>query len=297
VSAVLLVGGLVVLALQNTAPSLPLVLVGIRTPVLPLAVWLLGAIALGALTTGLFILLIGGGGNPRTAQGNRRRWQVRSNPADATRRPRRGADPRRPAPQPHNFAARDATPPKGQPDQDWEDWGQRSPVSQWQDWDQAPQADTRRPQGQQAQANETFDQIATGWDEPAADYRPAGVSPVDDALEEIAEGWEDWEDPEVARRDNAPESRPIYEVRRSPESVSKAGTGYSYRYRSADDLRRQPAAAPAPDPVDADDAADEAAGLDAPEVGPDGVYDADYRVIVPPSRSLDDEPDLEGDRP
>ena len=88
-------------------------------------------------------------------------------------------------------------------------------------------------------------------------------------------------------------------MRRSPESVSKSGTSYSYRYRSADDLRRQPSSteATSSDPIDADDAAidDQDAGLDAPEVGPDGVYDADYRVIIPPSRPLEEDPDLQGD--
>ncbi|MEM1427206.1 MAG: hypothetical protein AAGF75_11715, partial [Cyanobacteria bacterium P01_H01_bin.130] len=197
--------------------------------------------------------------------------------------------------------------PPGQPYEDWEDWGQRSPASQWQNWEQAPQDASRasressrripkRQQQAENQAAADFEDIAAGWDDRAANspYRPAGASPVDDALDEIAEGWEDWEDPEEARRDNAPESRPIYEVRRSPESVSKSGTSYSYRYRSADDLRRQPSSAKVsasePESVDAN-AEEEEPGLDVPEVGPDGVYDADYRVIIPPSRPLEEDAD------
>jgi hypothetical protein len=49
---VALVGGaaLVTFAVQNTTPRLALVFLGGRTVALPLAVWLVGAIALGALT-------------------------------------------------------------------------------------------------------------------------------------------------------------------------------------------------------------------------------------------------------
>lgn len=46
-----IVGGLVIFALENAAPVVPLVILGTETLALPLAVWLLGAIAAGALTT------------------------------------------------------------------------------------------------------------------------------------------------------------------------------------------------------------------------------------------------------
>jgi uncharacterized integral membrane protein len=311
---------LIVFAIQNTVPSLPLVILGFRTPMLPLAVWLIGAIALGALTTTVLVG-VSGNINAMPAKSNRRRWQVRSKPEHPPRAP----DPRqrpfrqRPVNEPrftrdYGDAPRDR--PPGQPDEDWADWGQRFPASQWQDWEQAPQDPTRasqdptrripkRQQQAESQASEDFEDIATGWDDRATNtpYRPTGASPVEDALDEIAEGWEDWEDPEEARRDNAPESRPIYEVRRSPESVSKSGTSYSYRYRSADDLRRQPSSTQVsssepPESADADAVdSNPDLGLDAPEVGPDGVYDADYRVIIPPSRPLEEDADLEGDRP
>ncbi|NJN22231.1 MAG: hypothetical protein HC812_14930, partial [Leptolyngbya sp. RL_3_1] len=252
-------------------------------------------------------------GNPRTgaAQGNRRRWQVRSNPADPARRPspRQDAAPRRPVARPHNFAVRDDAPrPQTQPYEDWQEWDQRSPASQWQDWDRAaPSPDPSRiPERQrraQAQAEETFEDIATGWDPRSTQTtdRPSGVSPVDDALDEIAEGWEDWEDPEAARQDNAPESRPIYEVQRSPESVSKSGTHYSYRYRSADDFSRRakPPADDGAEPVEAATTIDAEPDprLDTPEVEEEGVYDADYRVIIPPSRPLEDDPERDDDHP
>jgi hypothetical protein len=317
VGTILTVAGLVVLAVQNTTPRLALVILGARTPVLPLAVWLLGAIALGALTAVVLITVtapLSGAAPPS----NRRRWQVKPEPSGPSRRPassqgaasRRRPPPNRPA---TNFTA-DSFPdrdrPNSQPYEDWEDWGQRSPASQWQDWDRAAQGQSqrssrpipKRQQRAQAQAEEVFEDIATGWDERAAATpppRPTGVSPVEEALEDIAEGWEDWDDPEEIRRDNAPEPRSIYEVQRSPESVSKSGTHYSYRYRTADDLRRRPSD-PEAEPAEAATTVDEAdpvTPLDVPEVGPDGVYDADYRVIIPPSRPLEDDSEQDGDRP
>ncbi|NJN22996.1 MAG: hypothetical protein HC812_19775 [Leptolyngbya sp. RL_3_1] len=65
VGAVLLVSGLGVFAVQNTAPSLPLLILGSRTPVLPLALWLLGAI--GLLGTVLFRQDAMGGGDAKLA--------------------------------------------------------------------------------------------------------------------------------------------------------------------------------------------------------------------------------------
>ncbi|NJO77382.1 MAG: hypothetical protein HC827_01920 [Cyanobacteria bacterium RM1_2_2] len=46
----LIVGGLVAFAIQNLTP-IALVVLGTRTLALPLAVWVLGALAAGALTT------------------------------------------------------------------------------------------------------------------------------------------------------------------------------------------------------------------------------------------------------
>ncbi len=53
------VGGLTIFALQNTSPSLSLVFLGMRTLALPLSVWILAAIALGALTAGAITILFG----------------------------------------------------------------------------------------------------------------------------------------------------------------------------------------------------------------------------------------------
>ncbi|MGQ4648044.1 hypothetical protein [Lyngbya aestuarii] len=54
---VLVVGGLALFALYNWSPVLPLVFLGMKTPTLPVAVWIGGAITAGALTS-LFLQLL-----------------------------------------------------------------------------------------------------------------------------------------------------------------------------------------------------------------------------------------------
>ncbi|MGB3206888.1 MAG: LapA family protein, partial [Crinalium sp.] len=46
-----LVGGLSLLVLQNLSPVLPIVFLGMKTQALPLATWILGALAAGFLTS------------------------------------------------------------------------------------------------------------------------------------------------------------------------------------------------------------------------------------------------------
>ncbi|WP_027269245.1 hypothetical protein, partial [Leptolyngbya sp. PCC 6406] len=78
VVTLLLVAVLVTFALQNTTPVLPLVFLGGRTVALPLAIWIMGAIALGSITALILIGLVSGiGGSP---QKSRRRWRVQPEP-------------------------------------------------------------------------------------------------------------------------------------------------------------------------------------------------------------------------
>lgn len=51
------VGGLTLFALSNLSPVLPLVFLGMQTPALPLAIWVGGAIAAGAITSFFLRLL------------------------------------------------------------------------------------------------------------------------------------------------------------------------------------------------------------------------------------------------
>lgn len=54
-----MLGGLTIFALQNTSPSLPLVFLGTTSIALPLSVWIVAAIALGAFTAWIVANLFG----------------------------------------------------------------------------------------------------------------------------------------------------------------------------------------------------------------------------------------------
>ncbi|MGB5972431.1 MAG: hypothetical protein WBG38_03890, partial [Nodosilinea sp.] len=56
---VLVLGLVVLLGVQNLAPELPLIFFGSGTQALPLGVWLVGAVLLGALTTLVLTALLG----------------------------------------------------------------------------------------------------------------------------------------------------------------------------------------------------------------------------------------------
>ena len=312
VVALLIVCGLVTFALQNTSPVIPLVFLGVRTVALPLAVWLSGAIALGAITT----LLLSGFTDLRglTSKRPRRRWQVRPDasadrpeptgfrppPRDIPREPRREPPRRtegsfrsstRPQPESRDTAAAD----------NWEAWGQRTPANQWEDWSQvsndasAGRGVSRRQRQDREKATNAIEDMSQGWDNSAQDtvYVPPGGSSVEDALDEIAEGWEDW------------------------ESETPAGTAYSYGYQGREAATRADSIYAPPDDagqgvVDRPLAAAEGDrnedwGLDDDDDPPprgdssaantsdgedgEGVYDADYRVIIPPHRPLEDAED------
>jgi len=76
VVAALIVAALVILAWQNATPTLALRFLGWRSVTLPLGVWLVGAIALGVLTT-LAIAALAHLGMPPAHRAGRRRWTVR----------------------------------------------------------------------------------------------------------------------------------------------------------------------------------------------------------------------------
>ncbi|MFM7612617.1 MAG: hypothetical protein ACKO4R_00040, partial [Synechococcales cyanobacterium] len=58
VSLIILAGGLGILVFQNRSPVLPVVFLGTRSLALPLGVWVVAAIILGAATTGLIYGLV-----------------------------------------------------------------------------------------------------------------------------------------------------------------------------------------------------------------------------------------------
>lgn len=170
-------GFLIVFTLSNWAVPMQLVFLGIRSPAVPLSIWVLGAIAAGIITTLVITALFGLTGF--TARRSIRR----------TTRAERSAgysytEPSRPT----------ATP---RAKSDWEE-----------------------------DASDWFDDSGDDWTSPPRDQP----------------------------------RRTDFEAPQTPQSGSRSGSTYSYRYRESDP----------PEPKRTD------------------VVDADYRVIVPPSRNLDD---------
>lgn len=94
-------------------------------------------------------------------------------------------------------------------------------------------------------------------------------STTEDWGDEDASDWfddsDDWTD---APRDSRTSSRRTdYEVRQEPKSGSRSGSTYSYVYRDPESPNTNP----------------------PPNANPSDVVDADYRVIIPPNRNLDDD--------
>jgi hypothetical protein len=97
---------------------------------------------------------------------------------------------------------------------------------------------------------------------------------VDEALDDIASGWGDWGD-------------------RPPGLVDEPATSYATSGGKDSPPPQEAAYAPPDDPQDHDDWVDGASDSEDPE-DTEGVYDADYRVIIPPYRGAAEN---EGDRP
>ena len=306
VIAVLIICGLVILALQNASPSLALVFLGVESITLPLGVWLSGAIALGALTA-IALMAVSTGGGPSVSRGNRRRWTVHPNatPPQRDRNPD-PVDRMAREPPPHRWTAPEPTPPPraSQPPtsgrtsrstapvgttaaaEDWQTWEQRSPPSQWDDWSQAngnPAEEplSKRQRQDRQKATTTIQDLEKGWDDSAQDtvYVAPGGSQVEDVLDDIADGWEDWD----------AEDNPL------------ADTAYAQRYEGEARQARRDAIYAPPDDADGggQDWQNEPANPSPPAANSEdeaNVYDADYRVIIPPYQPLD-ESESEGDRP
>lgn len=320
VVAVLIVCSLVILAVQNSSPLIALNVLGVSSVALPVGVWFTGAIALGSLTA-IAIAVLTDIGIAASSRASRRRWTVRPDPADTATsrnsRSSRSQDGRPPEPSPRRESVFQTpprpTPPKETPtpksspprstvnspsssepkpepplqtsfkgqksapstpkgsaaaDEDWQAWEQRPSPSQWDDWSQASGNDSvdenlsRRQRKERQRAESTVQDLEKGWDETARDtvYVAPGGSDVQDTLDEIADGWDDWD----------------------LEDESPADTAYARRYEGRDREARRDSIYGPPD-----DAGNRG--------GDESVYDADYRVIIPPSRSLDDD-EKEGDR-
>ena len=335
----LVTGGLVLFAVQNASPWHSLALFGMRTQPLPLSFWLVAAIAAGAITTLLMVGLFNLYGpefRPKSpkmgrvgAKSSRMGGASHSDGRSVQTKSSRGRPPEFPigsagsAASP-NWTSNDTT--------EAQDWDTFKPPAQWDEWGQSPepsmgvdtpnqdvsstQGKSRRPsrrQKEQYAVEESFEEIAGGWDEyeestyEAPAYIPRGGSPVDDALDDISTGWDGYKEPHD--KPTPPPPPKDYEVKQAPKTVYRSGSLYSYSY----DKPEEPNADSIEDAYPADeeddlenDLEDEDYPPDTEEsadnrqatpgtgrVGPDGVYEADYRVIIPPFRNLDETDDWE----
>jgi hypothetical protein len=268
---IVLVGGLVVLlGVQNLSLALPLVFFGGSSQALPLGVWLVGAIALGALTTLASTALLGAAGSTanRSAAYKYRpqSFYEPTEPSPAARaaagdsRTRANAPPPSPPPGPRTGGQARTGGDAAGGDPSWQAWTSLKSPGQWNDWEslsQAPKPETAgrsfdSPDGgssvsglvdgvttwfssskqrakQQQRVNESLRALDDDWGDVANRPYPApGVSPVQDSLDDISQGW-DQTDP----------NRP-FEADQAPRRVYRDGSIYSYSYRGDE----------APDPSD-----------------------------------------------
>jgi len=271
---ILLIGGGAIFAIQNLAP-LPLVILGISTPPLPLAFWVLGSVVAGAMTTlitaTLFkIALPTASPRPRSSSSGQapqpRPTTSRFSP-NPTTAPKGGASWQPEIPKNSPSSSR---PPMATNGGDWEP--QRS-LDDWEDWEGYKEPD-RPPVTKQPSPPPT--RPISYNQEPVEEYYQTYAPPVGDE----PEVWDDWEDEEGDRPGRQPleeepdvPHRTDFEVRQEPKVRYQSGSLYSYSYRPGQE-------APPPNPVNSEN-----------------VYDAEYRVLTPPYRpdsEVEESPEEEG---
>ncbi|MBD2426011.1 hypothetical protein [Phormidium sp. FACHB-1136] len=314
VVGLLALGILLLLGLQNWSPSLPLVFLGGRTLALPVGLWLVLAILLGALTTLAMNAIVG---PPNRGESSRNRYKYEPQPFYEPANPNESSRPsdfdrRQGVRSSADAAARSAV-----TDGSWRDWTDLQSPTQWNSWDDhrrpepepqrtpagapprspnppPPPAVPRSPlswfgrrqdDGPDPRVQESLREITDDWDDvDPRPYRPSGVSPVEESLEEITEGWDDIDGRPASY---GPESRPTrdYDVPKPPTQVYRDGSIYSYSYREQAGSGQTDRIYAPPDDVydnsyngDAYDDEDS----DAPDLDDEGVVDADFRVIIPP---------------
>ncbi|TVQ08827.1 MAG: hypothetical protein EA368_11035 [Leptolyngbya sp. DLM2.Bin27] len=275
---VLLVLGIVVLlGAQNLATTIPLVFFGGSTQALPLGVWLVSAIALGAITTlGLTALLrTGGSGARNRSAAYKYRPQSFYEPtapgagSRAATSEGRGQPPPRPTPGTSRRGAPASASGPGDDDPTWRAWTNFQAPGQWNDWESLSQpsnpettpatstasgiidgvttwfSSSKQRAKQQQKINESLQELDGDWgDMQNRPYRAPGVSPVQDSLDDITQGWE----ASAPARDSNPDPRRDpkrdFEASQAPRRVYRDGSIYSYSYRD------QPEPAPSDGQVD-----------------------------------------------
>lgn len=234
ITFLLVVAALVILVLQNLTPVLSLVVLGQPTVTLPLSLWLLVAIATGALCTIIIYQLV-----PKK-RAYRPIGKRLSDPIPGPEPTNRFVDSPNESPSDRvQSPANDKTTGPNPYDSDWENF--RAP-EQWDDWEQQRSHGVRdmpRPSARDS-IGETVRDIESGWGED--DYAESGrYAPRQDAGPDI--GWDVGETPR-------------------PRTYEE---GWLY----GNDAQQEP-------PLPTDEPEEP-----KPEEGED-VYDANYRVIIPP---------------
>ncbi|MEG3894268.1 MULTISPECIES: LapA family protein [unclassified Microcoleus] len=245
----IIVVGLTIFALQNVEPALSLVFLGVRSPALALSIWILLSMAVGALTS----LLISG-------------LVAFSNYLSQTRE-RTGRSSRS---RPDTFAEDRRTPytPPPPPRKQEIDPDVNRENSQTQ-----AAASYRTEYGTPAGYSSRTFQQETPNPSGAKDYAQAGTYAaaddeddwVSDGSKSVSQGGDDdWGDDrdfpaEPPVNDVAGANPRDYEAKQEPKSKSWAGSVYSYGYRDPNQ-----------------------SGVGQTE----SVYDAEYRVLVPPQDAI-----------
>ena len=223
-----LAGGLFLLVQFNWSP-LQLTFLGVQTFALPLALWILGAIAAGVVTNLLITSLFNLSNY----------FAVRAARSKVRQASRRSGTQARATSESNPSFTRSSTERTAEDDADWNDWD--------------------------------------GYEEPQTRSSSARSSinadPIDDWEADPIDDWDadDVSDAPVDSRSAAPRVRTDYEVKQEPKTTSRTGSVYSYSYRESQDSGVGKAESVVGKPV----------------------VDAEYRVIVPPFRPLDEEPTKE----
>lgn len=187
--------GLTLFALSNWTPVLALTFLGMQTPALPLAMWVLGAIAAGIVTSLLMNALFSFSNYlaVRQVRSQHRRGARRSG-FQAGYTPASESEPT--SSYSRSYTRSTASTAPAEDDSDWQDWdGYEEPSDRTQ----------ATPPAAQAPADDDWD-----------------VTPSDD--------WEDWES-DRPRSAPAASDRSTYEAKQEPKTASRSGSVYSYGYR------------------------------------------------------------------
>lgn len=244
-----IVVGLTIFALQNVEPALSLVFLGVRSPAVPLSIWILLSMAVGALTS----LLISGLLAFSNYLSSRRDRTGRSSRSRPDTFPEDSRTPFTPPP-----------PPRKQeidPDLNRENSQTQAAASYRTEYGTSAGysartflQETPNPDGAKDYAQPGTYAVADDEDDWVSDGSKSGSFGGDD-------DWGDDRDfpAEPPVNEVAGANPRDYEAKQEPKSQSWAGSVYSYGYRDPNQ-----------------------SGVGQTE----SVYDADYRVIVPPQEAI-----------